>query len=301
MADRRTIAQHAAVAPAEPTPPAVVGSVHYPDSDGHFLPESPRPARAIMNVRFAFQHHFGKVDDIALEGDMFLYYERGNPAASIAPNIFVVRDHDLGDRPVYKLWEEGKPPDFALEVISPSSALRNAKKKRALYARLGIGEYFLFQPDPRKRGRRLVGYRLWGGSYEEVPEEPDSALRSTTLGVSLRVEGTNLRVRSLESGQDYAWIEESPRIVESLQARAEAAQDEAGAAQARAEAAQARAEAAQARAEAAHARAGAAQARAEAEQARAEAEAEARQRAEARMAEVEALLRKRGDQGSQDR
>ena len=221
MADRRTIAQHAAVAPAEPTPPAVVGSVHYPDSDGHFLPESPRPARAIMNVRFAFQHHFGKVDDIALEGDMFLYYERGNPAASIAPNIFVVRDHDLGDRPVYKLWEEGKPPDFALEVISPSSALRNAKKKRALYARLGIGEYFLFQPDPRKRGRRLVGYRLWGGSYEEVPEEPDSALRSTTLGVSLRVEGTNLRVRSLESGQDYAWIEENRRIVEALQARSE--------------------------------------------------------------------------------
>ena len=236
--------------------------MHYPDSDGHFLPENPLQARAIINVRFALQHHFDEVDNIVLEGDMFLYYERGNPAASIAPDIFVVLEHDLGDRPVYKLWEEGKPPDFALEVISPSSAIRNAVKKRALYARLGIGEYFLFQPDPRRRGRRLVGYRLWGASYEEVPADPAGALHSTALGVSLRVEGKNLRVRSLESGQDYAWIEENRRIVEAAQARAEAAQ-----------------------------------AKADAAQARAEAEAEARRRAEARTEELEALLRQRGNQG----
>ena len=222
MADRKIIAQHTAVAAVEHTPPAVAESVHYPDSDGHFLPDNPLQAHAVMNVRFALRHHFDKVDNVVLEGDMFMYYEEGNPAASIAPDVYVVLDHDLGKRGVYKFWEEGKPPDFALEVISPSSKIRNSKEKRVLYARLGIGEYFLFQPDPLKRGRRLVGYQLWGDTYDELPPEADGAVCSEALGVSFRVEGENLRVRSSTSGRDYAWIEENPRNLEAIEARADA-------------------------------------------------------------------------------
>ena len=294
MAHRKIIAQHTAVAPVESILPAVGESIHYPDSDGHFLPDNPLQARAVVNVRFALQQHFDKAENVVLEGDMFLYYEEGNPAASIAPDIFVVLEHDLGDRPVYKLWEEGKPPDFALEVISPTSQIRNEIEKRALYERLGIGEYFLFQPDPRRRGRRLVGYRLWGASYQEVPPEAGGVLRSSALGVSLRVEGTNLRLRGLESGQDYSWTEEHRRIVEAVQVGAEAARAEANAARAETDAARANAEAARADAEAARAEI-------EAVQARVEAEAEARLQAEARMAELEALLDQRGNQGPQDR
>ena len=222
MSDRKTIAQRTAIAAVEHAPPAVAESVHYPDSDGHFLPDNPVQAHAVMNVRFALQHHFDKVDNVVLEGDMFMYYEEGNPAASIAPDVYVVLDHDLGKRGVYKFWEEGKPPDFALEVISPSSKIRNAKEKRVLYARLGIGEYFLFQPDPRKRGRRLVGYQLWGDTYDELPPEADGAVCSEALGVSFRVQGENLRVRSLTSGRDYGWIEENPRNLEAIEARADA-------------------------------------------------------------------------------
>ena len=270
MTNHKTIAQHVAV--AERTPPAVAESVHYPDSDGHFLPAHPLQARAIVNVRFALQLHFDQVDNVVLEGDMFMYYEEGNPAASIAPDVFVVLEHDLGDRGVYKLWEEGKPPDFALEVISPSSEIRNALQKRALYARLGIGEYFLLQPDPRKRGPRLVGYQLWGDSYEEVPADPTGDLRSTALGVSFRVEGKNLRLRNLESGQEYGWIEEQGQIAEAAQAKVDAA----------------------------HADAIAAKARAEAAEAIAAAEAEARRQAEAHNAELEALLRERRHQDTRD-
>ncbi len=247
MADRKTIEQHAAVPAVERTPPSIAQSVHYPDSDGHFLPAHPLQARAVMNVRFALQHHFDKVDNVVLEGDMFMYYEEGNPAASIAPDVYVVLDHDLGNRGVYKFWEEGKPPDFALDVISPSSKIRNEVQKRTLYARLGIGEYFLFQPDPQKRWPRLAGYRLWGQSYEEVPADPDGAVHSTALGVSLRVEGANLRLRSLASGRDYAWIEENPRIFEAIEARTRAAEARTRAIEARTRAAEARRRDAEAR------------------------------------------------------
>ena len=187
---------------------------------------------------------------------MFLYYQEDRPDLSGAPDVFVVLDHDLGGRSVYKLWEESKPPDFALEVISPSSKSMNSIVKRELYERLGIGEYFLIQPDPSRAEPRLKGYELKGAGYRELkPEdtgETAGALLSRRLSVSLRCEGDKLRVRDLASGQDYAWIGEN---LELLQAEIEGRQREA---------------------------------------ASADREAEAKRRAEARVAELEALLEREG-------
>lgn len=75
----------------------------------------------------------------------------------MAPDVFAVPGHDLGDRSTRKLWDEGKPPDLALEVLSPSSEIRNQETKKELYAKLGIQEYFVFQPDTKRDGWRLVG------------------------------------------------------------------------------------------------------------------------------------------------
>ena len=266
MADRRTITQDTAEMAAERTAPAVTESVHYPDSDGHFLPPTPLQARAVMNVRFALMHHFAHVDNVVLEGDMFMYYEEGNPAASISPDVYVVLDHDLGGRGVYKFWEEGKSLDFALDVISPSSDMRDSEDTRALYERLGIGEYFLFQPDPSRRGRRLVAHRLRNQSYEEVPAESGGAVCSTALGVSFRVEGKNLRLHSLATGHDYVWIEENSRSITAIGEQTQAIRAETEAIRAENQVLRARADAA----------------------------AEARRQAEIRIAELEALLARRG-------
>ncbi len=259
MADERIIKQSPFPAVAEVPPPAIEETVHYPDSDGHFLPDNPLQADAIVNVRASLKQHFAKTDRVVLEGDMFIYHEEGNPRESIAPDIFVVRDHDLGDRRVYKLWEEGKPPHFALEVISPESKVRNEVDKRDLYERLGILEYFLFQPDPQQRGRRLVGYRLRGRSYREVEPEATGELRSLVLEVEFRVEGRHLRLQNVKSRKDYCWPEEFPEKLEVAEAKA--AFEAEGRRQAEAKAAQAETKAA---------------------------------RAEARIAELEARLRQHG-------
>ncbi len=220
MTDERVSKQSPFPVSAEGPPPGVAERVYYPDSDGRFLPDNPLQANAIVNVRVSLKQHFASADRVVLEGDMFIYHEEGNPRANIAPNIFVVRDHDLGQRPVYKVWEEGKPPDFALDVISPESEVRSEVDKRDLYERLGIREYFLFQPDRRQRGRRLVGYRLRGQSYREVEPEATGELRSLELGVEFRVEGQNLRLRNPKSGTDYCWPEEFPAKIEAAELRA---------------------------------------------------------------------------------
>ena len=284
MSDEWTIHQRVASVAAEPAKPPVGEDVHYPDSDGHFLPDNSLQANAIVNVRVALGRHFLHAERVVIEGDLFIYYVEGDPNSKIAPDVFVVLDHEVKDRPSYMVWKERRVPDFALEVISPSSDIRNAEYKRDLYEQLGFGEYFLFQPDPDRPAPRLVGHRLMGGRYESVLPEPSGELRSEALGVLFRSDGKNLRVRDAVTGKDYPCgpreIGEREEALE-LEVRIEADAKRRAEATARAEADARRRAEARARAEA--------DARRQAE-ARTQAEADARRQAESKIAELRALL-----------
>ena len=284
MANDGRIEQRALSVPvAEPRPlPAAVEPLTYPDSDGHFLPDNPLQANAVVELRNSLREHFHGVPNVVVEGDMFLYYAKGEAderlvwgkrvGKYVAPDLIVVLDHDLGDRQTYKVWEEGKPPDFALDVISPSSEVRNRVDKRKIYARIGIGEYFVFQPNPERAGPQLVGYALEGSGYRAL--RPDSgSVRSEALGVLFRPEGSFLRVRDLRSGKEYRWHTELVTQVDEGAAARRLAEDTA--------------------ARESEARRREAEARRLAEETGVR-EAEARKAAEARIAALEAKLARRG-------
>ncbi len=57
------------------------------------------------------------------------------------------------------------------------------------------------------------------GGDREVVAEPRGGLSSARLGLELRVEGTNLRVRGRVTEWEYPWIEEVPRVIEVAEAR----------------------------------------------------------------------------------
>ena len=291
---------------AEPVPrPLVAEPLTYPDSDGHFLPDNPLQAHAIVQLRNSLELHFQDAPNVVVEGDMFIYYAEGEAderlvlgkrvGKFLAPDLFVVLDHDLGSRGTYKVWEEGKPPDFALEVISPSSEVRNRVHKKELYAQIGIGEYFVFQPDPGRSGPRLVGYVLEGSGYRELGPDPGlgpeaGSVQSEALGVSFRPEGSLLRVRDLRSGRDYRRPTElATHANEEAQARRREAEARRRAEERATQEAQARHREAEARLQAEERATRDAQARLQAEE-RAAKEADARREAEARLAVLEARL-----------
>ncbi len=297
MTDKSSIEQRVVSVPATVSvpPPAVPEPLEYPDSDGHFLPDNPLQANAVVELRNSLREHFRGVPNVVVEGDMFLYYARGEAderrvlgrrvGKFVAPDLIVVLGHDLGDRSTYKLWEEGKPPDFALEVVSPPNEVRNRRDKKELYERIRIREYFVFQPDQARTGPRLVGYELKGSGYRQLGPDPELAreaesMRSEVLGVSFRPEGAFLRVRDLQRGKDYPWSAEWGAQLEEATAarrRAEERADEEAAARHREAAARHRE----------------AEVRRQAEE-RADEEAEARRRAEARLAALEATLGRHG-------
>ena len=93
---------------------------------------------------------------------------------------FGVNTHAIRERRLYLPWEAGKPPDWVLEVASVSTARADVGRKRAIYARIGVPEYWRFDPkDGEYHGQRLAGDRLVDGAYEpiELTTAPDGILK----------------------------------------------------------------------------------------------------------------------------
>ena len=127
-------------------------------------------------------------------GNLLLYYEEGNPTASVAPDVFVVQGVAKHARRTYRLWDEGPPPAVVFEITSRGTRLEDLGNKRALYAMLGVREYFLYDPLGEYLQPPLQGYRLQEGDYQRLRSAPEAALTSQVLGLALRLEPGRLRL-----------------------------------------------------------------------------------------------------------
>jgi hypothetical protein len=128
---------------------------------------------------------------------LLLYHEEGNRSASVAPDVFVVFGVSNHTRSSYLLWQEPKAPDWVLEVTSRSTRQVDQGKKRDLYARLGIPEYWQYDPTGDYLDPPLQGFALSGGRYDTALalERVDAVWSafSPVLGLNLRLDGGVLR------------------------------------------------------------------------------------------------------------
>ena len=165
---------------------------------------------AVEQATGALRHHFRDLPDVLVAMELVVYYRRGNNRVWLQPDVQVV--HGVGRSPsrsTYRVWEEGKAPDFVLEVASPSTADNDAQHKVGEYASLGVREYWRLDPVGALMATSLEGYEASAGGYEPVPEVAVDGriwLRSAVLGLDLRGErrdrstvlvfGTRARERS---------------------------------------------------------------------------------------------------------
>ena len=241
-----------------PAPAAV--PIHYPSSDGKPMAENDAQRDAIMYGVAALTRHFRDRPDVYVSGDLLIYYEEGNPRVSVAPDVFVVFGVEKHPRLNYKLWEEGRAPAFVLEVASPSTWREDVGPKRSVYARLGVREYWQYDPLGEHLPARLQGERLTPSGYVRQPAatalDGTLTLRSETLGLELRAApGREMRFRNPATGVDLRSHDEEAegRLQEAEGRRKEAAarrvaETRVAAAETRAAAAEARAAAVEARA-----------------------------------------------------
>ena len=124
----------------------VAATVDYPSSDGRPMAESDFQLHPLIYAVDRLRCHFRNDPDVYVSGNMLLYYEERNPRASVAPDVFVVFGAPDRERSSYFLWEERKAPDFVLEITSRSTWREDQGKNRELYHRLGVREYWQYDP-----------------------------------------------------------------------------------------------------------------------------------------------------------
>ena len=176
------------------------------------------------------RHYLGNLDTTLITGDQYLIEAPAqNLEGSRYPDLMIAFNADLQSHQRnngYIIAEQGKPPDFILEIASRSTGSEDVGDKRRDYARMGVAEYWRFDETPTGRwhGARLAGDQLENNQYRPIPIEPlpNGALQgySPILNVHLRWENGQLRWHNPTTGQPIATFNDERQARLKAEARA---------------------------------------------------------------------------------
>ena len=170
--------------------------------------------------------------DVLVSGDNAIYYEQGNPRVHRSPDGFIAfgvdRDAILRENG-YKVWEVGKPPDWVLEIASPSTARVDLGIKREIYASIGIGEYWRFDASGGQYyGEPLAGEYLEGGQYQrfEIHTTEDGVSWAHSPALNLDIYPGDIRLRYFDpsTGEWLRDLKEAQAELQESQAELQATQ-----------------------------------------------------------------------------
>ena len=222
-------------------------TIVYPETDGMPLPDGEYQAPIYITIVGTLRTFFSDVPGARVNGDTFIYYVEGDPRRVFSPDCYVAFDLSeaaleslsMERNNTYLLWEVGKPPDFILEIGSPSTGTVDTGRKRDLYAEIGVGEYWRFDPSGGDfYGEPLVGERLVDGEYErfELRHQEDGSVRSHSEALNLELQWIDGELRFWDPVKGERLLNQQEEHDERVraQARADDAEARANAAEARA-------------------------------------------------------------------
>jgi len=185
----------------------------YPESDGEPMGETEWHVVTLLALLHVLRERFKDRPDVHPGGNLFLYFEEGDPTQVVCPDLFVAFGAKPGLRRTWKTWQEdGLFPQVILELLSTSTRRTDLGAKRGAYEALGVEEYFTYEPPDEYVEPRLRGWRRQGDVF--VPLEPERAddgrlrLRSDHLGLFVEDEGDRPRLRDLETGEPLLFADE---------------------------------------------------------------------------------------------
>ena len=183
--------------------------------------------------------HLGKPETTIVGAELFIVAHRDYRPRRV-PDLLIALDADpnlYDEQNGFIISDQGKPPDFVLEVASPSTAKIDTVDKRREYAELGIPEYWRFDHTGESHGARLAGDRLVGQRYEPIQLEelsPDVVQgRSDVLNLILRWDNgdlhwidpaTNRHIPTFDDEREGRLAEREGRRAAELRASAAEAQ-----------------------------------------------------------------------------
>lgn len=217
--------------------PGPEAEIDYPTGDGKPVGETPIHRDNLLIGVKKLERHFIHEPMVYVSGNMFVYYEQGNPRKHVSPDVFVA----LGvrkdtPRDAYFTWREGHGLDFVVELTSKSTRDEDLHDKMTIYRdRIVVREYFLFDPKGEYLDPPLQGHRLREGKYVPI-EMVGGRLPSEVIGLELEGDGEWLRYHNPATGR---WLPTPDELLvqeQAMRKRAEAERERAEAERKRAEA-----------------------------------------------------------------
>ena len=150
------------------------------------------------------------------------------------PDMLMVRD---GDRALmeaqngYVIDHQGKAPDFALEVASPTTGAGDYTAKRLDYERYGVGEYWRFDASGGEyHDVALAGDLLVDGRYEPIAIEmlEEGMLRGYSEVLGLYVCWERGELRFYDPMTESYLLTQAEERTERIDAESRADQERAG-------------------------------------------------------------------------
>jgi Putative restriction endonuclease len=124
--------------------------------------------------------------------------------STVAPDVMVIFGVEPGGRDSYVIENEGAVPSVVFEMTSPGTKAEDKGNKKNLYARLGVQEYWLFDPKDEWIKDKLDGYRLITVEEDGIlvnRYEPITDGINQPLGLRLVVEGDLIGFYRLDNAQ----------------------------------------------------------------------------------------------------
>ena len=149
----------------------------------------------------ALRRHFGNPDATIVLGEVPIGWTPDQRRGLRSPDLLIAFGIDrpaIIDQRGYSIRDQGKPPDFVLEIASPTTSRNDYTAKRQDYAAFGVTEYWRFDPTGGDLyPEPLAGDRLADGIYRpiDIVREDESHYwgRSEALSLSLCSEEGRLR------------------------------------------------------------------------------------------------------------
>ncbi len=181
--------------------------IFYPDTDESIMPEGILHFLLSVNLTSMLLAHFASREDAKVFGNVMLYYEKGLPKKFISPDLMVCFGLKNPPTTVYKLWETKVVPAVVIELASEATWLNDVSNKLAIYQKLGVQEYYVYEVDSNHFPLALIAYRLEEGFLTEI-EISNKRILSESLGLELVDTGKTLRFFNPETNNFLLTVEE---------------------------------------------------------------------------------------------
>ena len=201
-----------------------LGHIEYPESDGEPMGETDLHRDWMVRILDMLRYRY-REQSVYVASNLLVYYEEGVLRRFVVPDNFVVLGCDPKRRRVFKTWEEEKVPDVVFEVTSRSTKQDDESFKPQIYERIGVKEYFLYDPTNDYLQPSLQGHRLHGDDgFVAITANEDGGLACEALGILLRLDDQDLVISDAATGDVLLTEAESERAAHAAERAAREAE-----------------------------------------------------------------------------